>query len=219
MKPARLSFAVLVILFCSLASAQQPGPGAKPPTSDPQKAPRAAAGQGLRQMLGNGRVAGLALLRMPAVQQELKLTDDQKSQITAAVGAIGAPKVKGDKTAVKPGPEQIGEAADTVQKVLNESQQKRLKELTLQFEGPIAILEPETAKQIGLTQAQRASIRDALSSLAPGLKGQKLSADERRAKMQAFRKEVGDKILQLLTDSQRSQWKQMLGAPFNFGSR
>ncbi len=170
-------------------------------------------------MLGNGRMAGLALLRMPAVQQELKLTEDQKSEITAAIGAIGAPKVKGDKTAVKSDPEQIGEAVDTVQKILNESQQKRLREITLQFEGPIAILEPGTAKQIGLTQAQRASIRDALSSLASGLQGQKLSADERRAKMQAFRKEVGDKILQLLTDAQRSQWKQMLGAPFNFGSR
>ena len=37
-----------------------------------------------------------------------------------------------------------------------------------------------------------------------------------RTKMEALRKQTDEKIVALLTDDQKKQWKEMLGAPFTF---
>ena len=37
-----------------------------------------------------------------------------------------------------------------------------------------------------------------------------------RTRMEALRKQTDEKITALLTDDQKKQWKEMLGAPFTF---
>lgn len=100
-----------------------------------------------------------------AVQEELKLSDDQKTAVAKAVTAEGEAfaagwKKLGDQPTAEAAGKLVADARTAanaaVGKVLTEGQAKRLRQLDLQARGPAAFDDPEVQKALGgVTDEQR----------------------------------------------------------------
>lgn len=100
-----------------------------------------------------------------AVQEELKMTDDQKAAVAKAVAAEGEAFAAGwKKLGDQPTADATGKlvadaraaANEVMGKVLTEGQAKRLRQLDLQARGPAAFDDPEVQKALGgVTDEQR----------------------------------------------------------------
>lgn len=190
---------------------------------------------GFRMMEG-GPFLMVGLLRSPQVQQELKLTDEQKQKLQE-VGEQIREKMRGVMQKLRDLPpeerrKQLQALREEMEKqltaVLKEPQMKRLKQIALQVEGYAALARPEIAKQIGLTKEQSRKVEEILRQARE--KGRELfqqrPPDQQaiRQKMQEIRRWVDEQIQPLLTDEQKKKWQELIGEPFKlelggFGNR
>lgn len=166
-----------------------------------------------------------------SVQEELKLTEEQVKKIMeerkkyrdAREALQNAPAEEMDKKIQDLNRE--GEKA--VASVLQLDQTKRLKQITLQQVGPLALGKPEYVKELSFSEEQQKKIKDIREEMAKEIaKAQKeKSGDpkEVRKKMGEVRHHASEQILKLLSDEQKAKWKEALGEPFkgelNFGGR
>jgi hypothetical protein len=160
---------------------------------------------------GGMQVSSLMLLGIPAVQQELGLSETQKSdlndlqqktqeQVRASFGDFGqmqdlSPEERDKRfaAAAKKVEETNRQADEKAAKILNAKQAERLGQLRLQRDGPAALARPEIAKQLGLTDEQQAKIKGPQG-------GFRLQAD----------------VLAALTAEQKAKWAEMKGKEFQF---
>jgi|DewCreStandDraft_4_1066084.scaffolds.fasta_scaffold39548_2 hypothetical protein len=201
-----------------------------------------AQGGGRRQggfgMMQGRMGGGLMLLRIPEVQQELKMTQPQISKLQEAqqqlmeqLRAGGGFQPGGDPEAMRQRMEEMQKAQDkAVADILDSKQLARFKQLELQRAGTAALLRNDVAEQLKLTQQQRTQIQqiqqETMRSLMQGFQGadfQNMSQEERQkmfqemqTKREAAQKDADAKVNALLSESQRAQWKAMLGTPFKF---
>ena len=187
-------------------------------------APAGRAGNGGRApgggfdatMLGaNGfgfRPSRTTLARDAAVQDDLKLTPEQRQKIAVAAEASS--------------PAALARALDEkITAALNPEQLIRLKQIELQQVGILGLLREDVAKELSLTDDQKTSIgkfrdeasvglRTAMSDLtaqrAPGVPATDLMA-KLREKSAELNKQRDEKILAVLTNEQRNAWLTMLG--------
>ncbi|HEX4142280.1 MAG TPA: protein kinase [Pirellulales bacterium] len=97
--------------------------------------------------------------------------------------------------------------------LLSAGQNKRLREIVLQWRGVQAFSEPEVVAELGLTPEQIDRIRDRRRSLRgffgePGPPGTK-----DRQELDNPRK-IPDQILDVLTGEQKTRWNELTGEPF-----
>ena len=167
------------------------------------------------------------------VQEELKLSTEQKEKVEEHLkerisdamqffqkidGLKGEEREK-ELKAYRP-KAQV-KLAKFLKETLKDDQRKRLRQLELQREGPFALLhgEGETAKDLKITDEQRkqfmAVVQDMQKKIQPLIKEAQSggNAEEIRPKVMKIRKEHEGKIEVLLTDTQKKQWKEMLGKP------
>ncbi len=224
----------------------------------PQGGPPRGGPQGMR---GPGMQSGPAILFRPDVQRELKLSESQIAMIREIVpqgpGGPGGPP-QGDRRQGGgqqqgggggfqrgqggppqggpggPGFEQMQKIDAEIKEVLNDQQYKRYHELDLQLAGAFAVLRPDVAEKLKISDEQRQQIMEALRPEgAPrggqqgGQRGGQQGGQVRGgqggppqgfdpAEMEKRRKEQEAKVLALLTDAQRKQWTAMLGKKFEF---
>jgi Spy/CpxP family protein refolding chaperone len=146
---------------------------------------------------------GVELLRVPAVQKELKLTDDQVKKLEQLVEQMHARTVpKAEATS----PEQRKANAAEIMKgrgegiqnklreILTPEQLKRLHEIGLQLRGPMALADPQVLEQLNFT-------------------------DEQRQKLAEIRQKVVEETMNLLTAEQRAAFEKMKGAKFEMPPR
>jgi Spy/CpxP family protein refolding chaperone len=198
----------LVLLAASPAFAQ-PRPGGRPGGGFP--APGAA------QLLG-----------MEKVQEELKLTDDQKAQITKITEKYkeDMAKARADMNREKMGELRKAESEEiekAVPTVLKAAQVKRLKQLEVQIGGLRALSKDDVQASLKLTDAQKKSIKDSTEELAKDREemiqaagGDRTKMGEIFTKIQAMQKEAMEKTVNGLTDDQKKEWKELNGAKFDF---
>ncbi len=168
-----------------------------------------------------GSTSGLLLNHKP-VQQELQLSEDQIKKITDA----GTKQKKAMEDLMKSEDrgaafKKLFEMAEANEKeyasILNEQQNKRLKELSLQARGASAFLDVEVGKQLGITEEQREKLRnsqmEAFQQVAKLREGA-ASREELQKKMAEFNKANQDKMMAVLTAEQKAKWKTMTGEPF-----
>jgi len=184
-----------------------------------------AQAQGFRGgMFGGG---GYMLLSNKGVQQELKLTDAQAEKVTRVVEEAFA-KAR-EKAQDLPDDERrekgraIFQAANdevkaAVKDVLKPEQVSRLDQIALQQQGIMAFADPKVQGRLGLNDDQKSKLREIsddadrkMTDLRGGFANDREGTME---KMRAARKESLDKALGVLTDSQKSTWKEMTGEPF-----
>jgi len=191
-------------------------------------------------MFGPMGGGGLMLLRMPEVQQELKMTPPQIEKLNAKQDEVRNAMQEAFQGAGGPGafgnmsPEEREKLfakvreiqSKAVADILDSTQQKRLRQLEIQMQGAAALNNPEVATALGITADQRTKIaavqREAMEAQRAAMQGidfRNMSDEDRQklgARMQEARRQTEAKILALLTDAQRARFKEMQGAPFKF---
>jgi hypothetical protein len=111
-----------------------------------------------------------------------------------------------------------------VEKILKPEQMSRLKQISRQQGGPAAYLKPDNVKDLELKDEQKTKIKEIsaeldkdraelFSSGGGGMGGFRLSP-ETREKLNALTKEASEKATAVLTDAQKSKWKELIGEPF-----
>lgn len=192
-----------------------------------------ASAQGGRRGGGMfGRMGGLQLLRLPPVQQELKMTPEQIGKIRTKQQEVRQALQGGGNPGQLSAEERRARMArmqeiqsKAIAAILDPAQQKRLRQIELQQQGPLAIAaRQDIAAELKLTEAQQRQAADvqrqANEEMRAALRGvdfQSLSGDERAklmGRMRQAQQTAGDKVTALLTDAQKAQWKEMQGAPF-----
>lgn len=157
---------------------------------------------------------------MPKVQEQLKLTDEQKKKIGEILGSIIEDDGQGRRMIKISGDMDIQAIDKDVIAVLDGKQAKRFTEIYLQVAGYSALSLKEFSKKLEITQDQqkkldeawehnRARIQDSIDPNAgPGaVVLTKADSDSLRAKLN---KEVEE----ILTKSQIETWKSWLGEKF-----
>ena len=169
------------------------------------------------------------------VQEELKLSDDQKRKLREKLPefTLGTEKVK-EKLKDLKGEERIKEwrshSQNYVEKMdaflnetLNAEQYKRFQQLELQHEGSVALTFPEMVKELKITDEQLKQLGGVVQDLGKqiGLLTKEAQSggkpEEIHPKALKMRKDHDDKSEAILSDTQREQWKRMLGKPFDLG--
>jgi hypothetical protein len=179
-----------------------------------------------------GRTGLSMLLSNPSVQEELKLDDAQKEKArdfadksrekmeAARQELEGLDQQERGKKFREVMAESNTAARKAVADILKPEQTKRLEEIELQIAGANAFEEESLQKKLKITDEQKTAITSILQSSMEetrGLFSQDASPDERRAameKMRDIRKQTLSKVEAKLTDEQKSQYKEMLGSPF-----
>ena len=212
-------------------------------------------GGGFSRGRGGGGVAILGLLRIEAVREEVKVTEDQQ-ELVAILGdelREGQPdfpenfremsdeereqaREAYDEKMRKWSEEQTAVAKDTLKAILEPVQYTRLSQISIQTQGLRALLDPEVASALLLTDEQIQKIeatREANSEAEGDARREMFTGggggpggfdrDAVREKFEALRKEGEAKILAHLTADQKSAFEALKGAKFegmpDFGSR
>jgi len=191
--------------------------------------PALAQGRGGR---GGGAGALYTLLTNASVQKELKLDEQQvekSKELGEKMRAEAREKSQGLQDLSR---EEQQTKRQEINKEITESTVKaagaylkpeqitRLKQISYQQRGLQAFSDPEIAKKLNLTDAQKTDIQEInreTMEATRGLFGQDLSPEERAEAMKKFteaRKAALTKVEAKLNDEQQKTWKEMLGAPF-----
>jgi hypothetical protein len=178
----------------------------------------------LRHELG-----GSFLVTRDKVQEELKLTREQKEKLEQRlrelIPGIVLSFQKFEDMKPDDRKQEIGafrqkareKLAAILEETLGEFPRKRLRELVLQREGLFG--DGESWKDLKVTDEQRqqfmARIQQMQKTIAPLMEEaqQGGNPDEIRPKVLKLRGDLQGKLEALLTDAQKKQWKEMLGKP------
>jgi Spy/CpxP family protein refolding chaperone len=189
-----------------------------------------------------GPPLGPALLFNKSVQEELKLTDEQKSAVTKIrekqTEAFKKAFEDKDKEGFQAATEAATKSLTKVQESLTPAQAKRFKQIELQVlvqTGALGALvnNKELAKDLSLTDKQK----DDIKALADDLQKDvveifkdagkdKEKRQEATKKVEGMRKQAMEKVSAMLTEEQKKAWTDMVGPkfdykpePFGFGGR
>jgi hypothetical protein len=146
-----------------------------------------------------GSQSPASLATNPAVQDDLKLTPEQRQQIRAAGDIAAFLRARDEK----------------VNALLTAEQKSRLKQIELQQSGAIALDREEIAKELNLSAEQRSAVRTATressARFTPFRGGPGAQPPPSREEAERLFKERDEKILSVLDDEQRKVWLAMQG--------
>jgi hypothetical protein len=189
--------------------------------------PALAQGRGFG-MMGGGGIS--MLIGNESVQKELKLDD---SQVTKAKEV--ADKNREKMTAAREELQNLDQAErrtkmqeltkewnqstlKAVGEFLKPEQIARLHQVSYQAQGAMAFSDPEVAKKLSLTDAQKSEIETIVTDSRAEMREIFQSAgDDREAAMKKLaehRKETLAKVTAKLNDEQQKTWKDLIGSPF-----
>jgi Spy/CpxP family protein refolding chaperone len=171
----------------------------------------------------------LTYLSNKGVQEELKLTDKQKEEISAIQKKqremFGGGKGKGkfDPEKFKEVMEATTKAVDKFKDGLKPEQKTRLAQIKYQQMGAAAFLTEDVQKALKLTDKQKDEFKeiadetqkDAIEVLRGAGRDQEKRAEAAK-KVAKLNKEATDKISKSLNDNQKKAWKDLLGTPFDY---
>ena len=212
---------------------------------------RFGGGRGGAGMFGGGMFGGggqnqLFLLRNPEVQKDLELSDEQKENAEKLLASYGEDqreameKLGVDFGALRELPDaerekkmkEMGDAQAKVNEkyqaklseLLKPEQSKRLKQISVQAAGPMALRNDEIVKTLKLSDEQKQDIAKIMDESAQSMRrgfgqgGQEGGDVDFQARMEQMRKanEARDaKILAVLTEEQQKQLDELKGKPFD----
>lgn len=187
----------------------------------------------LAQFPGGGRFGGgndpAMLLMNKSVQEELKLTDDQKAELTKLQEKNREVMKKafesGDKEkgreVMKAAFEDMRKEVDKVKASLKPDQTKRFKQITMQTSGIRAFADEDVRKDLKLTDKQADEIKSLVEDVAKDsaelfkdARGDREKMKEAGKKVQALSKEAMEKVNGVLTSEQKKTWTDMMGEKF-----
>src|SRR5258707_634160 len=176
---------------------------------------------------------GPALLLNASVQEELKLTDDQKAELKkladkrqeAVRKARQDNKDDKDKlqAAMKEITDDINKSATKTLDSLKDDQKKRFKQIGVQVKGIRAFSDDEVAKTLKLTDKQKEEAKTQAEDLQKDVRELMTGAGrdpEKRAEAQKKATELTtkatDKVVSSFSDDQKKTWKELTGEKFTY---
>jgi len=215
-----------VLLACTVIARAQQAP-------DPQQIPDEAR-QGIVQALG-----GPFVVFLDRVLDELKPSDEQRKKLLnqssgyvqetmqhfqKIQGLRPEERAKKDQSYRRKAHEKLNAF---LKETLKTEQLKRLRQLTLQQEGPWALpADPAVAAELKITDEQRKQfqafveeMQKKIQPLIEEVQSGKGQPQEIMPKVMAIRMEYGGKLETVLTDAQKKRWQEMLGKPLDLGMR
>src|SRR5258708_1427739 len=180
---------------------------------------------------GGGGFGGGNLLTNKSVQEELKLTKDQKEKVDE-LGKKNAALIQ-EKMKDVPREERREKMAAVMKEVneankkalgsiLKDDQQKRYKQIQVQVMGIRAFSNPDTQKALNLTEEQKTSIKEISEGIQKKVADETkdLEGRERFTKGREIReklnKEAMGQIASKLTAEQKKTWKELTGDKFDY---
>lgn len=142
------------------------------------------------------------VIRMSTVQQHLRLTAQQIQAINALRPPLGGPGGPG-------GGDEGGPLGD----ILNQAQIARLKQLALQFDAPMTMLDRRQGRVLNLTEQQRQAIDQAIRDNMP--RPQQGQEPPSFAAMQQAKDNARAAAWAVLSDAQKAAWNNLVGVAFN----
>jgi hypothetical protein len=166
----------------------------------------------------NGNNDKVRLLAEKAVQEELKLSEEQVKKVNDLSSKRGDVYRNRDQNLSREDYQKLfqeqGKATEkSIAEVLKPEQVTRLGQIALQQQGMNILSDPEVATVLQLTAEQKETVKGIQDELRTALRNLG-NTDESRKKGDELRKAQGDKMAAVLTESQKSKVKEMLGAPF-----
>jgi Spy/CpxP family protein refolding chaperone len=177
---------------------------------------------------GMGPGGGLFLLRLDQVQKELNLSDEQKEKIKELAKNLmpGRPP-EGQRPSREDRQAMIEKTRKKLAEILKPEQMERFKQIEIQVQGAAALMDPEVAKTLAITEDQKAKLKalrdeagekirkifDSMRDLSPEEREAKRT--ENQEKMRQMQKEVMEKALAVLTSDQREKFEKMKGKKFD----
>ncbi len=182
---------------------------------------------------GMGAPQGPMLLLNKSVQDELKLTDDQKQQLSkiqtqqreAMQKAFqeGAGDREKMREAMQAAMEKTNKNIAKVVDTLKPGQKQRFHQIQMQLGGLRALLNAELSKDLNLTDKQKEEIRgiqeDAqkdVREILQDAQGDRERMQAARQKIQKVQQEATAKALKVLNSDQQTKYKEMTGTKFDF---
>ena len=179
---------------------------------------------------GMGGMAGPGLIGNPAVQKELKLTDEQQEKAKAfAEEYREKARESMSKLEGLEGEDRMKKATEMnmvnakagmkdVEAMLKPEQTKRFKQVVFQARGVEALTDPDHAKALKITKEQADKVKNLIDDQrAESRAAMQDSGGDRQAmgeKMMAIRKATAEKALALMSPEQKNMFKEMSGEPF-----
>lgn len=192
------------------------------------------SGMLMRMMMGSGSQLKSELLAMEQVQDEIKLTDEQKETVVAKAKELFGEfqteqreimQAGGDASEVQNLLEDIQKEEKEIVASLNDDQKKRLSQLMVQRMGNAAFQNAKFAKKLGITDEQKDKIKEAFSTASETMQTAMEEARETRdfgairAAMTDMQKNLTESIMGSMDDKQKSKYKEMCGEKFEFPQR
>ena len=173
---------------------------------------------------GGDPMGSVTLLRTPEVQQELKLTDEQRPKVADVIGkmqeqsrtvfegfnfqeVVTLEEKERDERFAKMRTQMEGitkQAEERLDKILDKPQASRFSELQLQRGGISSLLRDEISKPLKLSNEQRDKLRELIEQNPPFF-----AAPDQR-------KKVETDAVAVLSAKQKEQWTKLKGADFKF---
>jgi hypothetical protein len=191
---------------------------------------------------GGMQMSAAGLLAMPEVQKELNITDDQKPKLDelrteiqkdmqSAMSGVDFQAMRDmsqeERTKamaeIRTKTQALTKQTDAkLEKILDETQMKRLKQLRIQRSGAAAFTTPDVVAKLALTDDQKAKIKkiqDEARAQGRAAFNPDATPEERQAartKMQESQAKVMTDILATLTTEQSATWTELTGPKFKF---
>jgi DNA-binding MarR family transcriptional regulator len=166
-----------------------------------------------------GNVSPARLLMVDEVQDELKLTDEQRStakeiieKLTAGRQKLFAEIKKGDGKRASGVAKLEREAQSAIDELLNDQQMKRLDEIMLQVNGASQLARKEVRERLKVTEEQEKKLAEVRRRNAKARRDALANFEgDRMAKSVELQREADAKFLEVLTPEQRKQLEAMQG--------
>jgi len=186
----------------------------------------------------DGLSTGVRLLRVEAVQKELKLTETQiasakehgekltEQQRALTEGLTREQRGEKREELSKKARELAWESVKKIAESMDDGQKKRWRELSLQSQGATALSSEYLAERLKLTDDQKKKLeeiqstqRDTRRKTFQSLRDQNLSREEMTKKFSELREADSKARLAVLTNEQRESFTKMQGEKFDFPPR
>lgn len=174
---------------------------------------------------GGNQYAPMAIVRNEAVQKELNITDDQKTKLTDLQASVRTKSQEArtaagtDRQAQQEAMRKVNaDAAKSLAEILTPDQQKRLRELQIQWTGVgIVATDKEVQAALSITEDQLTKIKDLQTRQQAANQEAQQSANGDRAAINEARtkneKILIEEINKVLTDAQKTKLTELGGKP------
>ena len=174
------------------------------------------------------QIANQALLSMPAVKADIKLSAEQAKKIDAARKTAASALEKLRKANPPASSQQLSAVGVTMRneifKALQPAQITRLREISLQTTGPMGVMNSAVQAKLALSKEQKGKLSNAMKSYTtkamelarpkdPKAKPTPEDQKKRQAASEKLQQELAGAIREILTAPQLNQYRALLGKP------